>query len=117
MIELGLTQNGRPDPPYHDEVFEYLRDVQAAADAVYGRLEVERALVWTVEELGELAQAVRRGEGATRLEEELGQLAAWTFCLANILGLDLTRAVHRAFADEVDRQTRKYGHVRPYRLA
>ncbi len=37
-----------------------LRLLQRAALGIYGRLEPDRALVWTVEELGELAQAVRR---------------------------------------------------------
>ena len=91
-----------------------LRSLQAAALGVYGRLEPDRALVWTLEELGELAQAVRRGEGAGRLAEELGQLAAWTLCLANILGLDLAAAVEAAFGEEIDRQLAKYGQLKPY---
>ena len=70
-----------------------LRALQRAALGIYGRLEPDRALVWTVEELGELAQAVRRGEGRARLEEELGQLTAWMLCLANILDVDLAAAV------------------------
>lgn len=54
-----------------------LGNLQRAALGIYGRLEPDRALVWTVEELGELAQAVRCGEDRARLEEELGQLTAW----------------------------------------
>lgn len=91
-----------------------LRSLQQSALGVYGRLEPDRALVWTVEELGELAQAVRRGEGPARLEEELGQLTAWTLCLANILGVDAAMGVERAFSEEIDRQLAKYGQLRPY---
>jgi NTP pyrophosphatase (non-canonical NTP hydrolase) len=72
-----------------------------------------RALVWTVEELGELAQAVRRGEGPARLEEELGQLTAWMLCLANILDVDLGAAVEAAVCEEIGRQVAKYGRLVP----
>jgi NTP pyrophosphatase (non-canonical NTP hydrolase) len=82
---------------------------------VYGRLETDRALVWTMEELGELAQAVRRSEGTTRLEEELGQLTAWMLCLANILQVDLANALRAAIGQEIDRQLAKYGALAPYR--
>jgi NTP pyrophosphatase (non-canonical NTP hydrolase) len=82
---------------------------------VYGLLEPDRALVWTMEELGELAQAVRRGEGTARLEEELGQLTAWMLCLANIHGVDLANAVRTAIGQEIDRQIVKYGALTPYR--
>ena len=83
--------------------------------AIYGRLEPDRALVWTVEELGELAQAVRRSEGRARLEEELGQLTAWMLCLANILDVDLAAAVESAIREEIERQLAKYGRLKPYR--
>jgi NTP pyrophosphatase (non-canonical NTP hydrolase) len=91
-----------------------LTSLQAAAQAVYGRLERDRALVWTLEELGELAQAVRRAEGPARLEEELGQLTAWMLCLANILGVDLAAAVRSAIEEEIERQVSKYGKLKPY---
>lgn len=91
-----------------------LRCLQQTALEVYGRLEAERALNWTLEELGELAQVVRRGEGRSRIEEELGQLAAWTLCLANILGVDLASSVESAIGEEIDRQLAKYGTLTPY---
>jgi len=91
-----------------------VRSLQQSALAVYGRLEQDRALVWTVEELGELAQAVRRAEGQARLAEELGQLTAWMLCLANILGVDLAAAVESAIKEEIDRQVAKHGMLKPY---
>lgn len=92
-----------------------LRELQRVALGIYGRLEPDRALVWTVEELGELAQAVRRQEGRARLQEELGQLTAWMLCLANILDLDLATAVESAIREEIGRQLAKYGTLKPYR--
>jgi NTP pyrophosphatase (non-canonical NTP hydrolase) len=91
-----------------------VRDLQSAALEIYGRLESDRALVWTMEELGELAQAVRRQEGPARLEEELGQLTAWMLCLANILRVDLAAALQAAIEEEIGRQLAKYGALRPY---
>ena len=88
--------------------------LQRAALGIYGRLEPDRALVWTVEDLGELAQAVRRQEGRARLEEELGQLTAWMLCLANILDVDLAAAVELAIREEIERQLAKYGRLTPY---
>jgi NTP pyrophosphatase (non-canonical NTP hydrolase) len=91
-----------------------LRSLQRAALKIYGRLEPDRALVWTVEELGELAQAVRREEGPARHQEELGQLTAWMLCLANVLDVDLAAAVEMAIREEISRQLAKYGTLTPY---
>lgn len=91
-----------------------LRELQAVADGVYGRLEPERAITWTVEELGELAQAIRRREPPARIAEELGQVFAWMLCLANICETDLANAAAQSLRHEVMRQARKYGALRPY---
>lgn len=97
------------------EALPHLGELQRAALGIYGRLEPDRALVWTMEELGELAQAVRRDEGRGRLHEELGQLTAWALCLANILGVDLAAAVESAMQEEMARQIGKYGKLTPYK--
>jgi NTP pyrophosphatase (non-canonical NTP hydrolase) len=119
-----LTQAGGPDSTRGcrdgeawravEAALPALRGLQCAALGIYGRLEPDQALVWAVEELGELAQAVRRGEGRARLEEELGQLTAWMLCLANILDVDLAAAVESAIHEEIGRQLAKYGKLVPY---
>jgi NTP pyrophosphatase (non-canonical NTP hydrolase) len=123
--QVSLAQRSAcDDVPSDDAGGAQWRTVQAAlpaldalqrgALAIYGRLEPDRALVWTMEELGELAQAVRRNEGAVRLAEELGQLTTWMLCLANILDVDLAAAVESAIREEIDRQVAKYGALVPY---
>ncbi|MEV7480001.1 MazG nucleotide pyrophosphohydrolase domain-containing protein [Streptomyces halstedii] len=92
-----------------------LRRVQERCRDLYGRLEPERALAWALEELGELSQAMRRGESTVRLEEELGQVLVWALCLANITRTDAAHAFAKSFSAERDRQLRKYGEIRPYR--
>ncbi|MGO9657656.1 MAG: MazG nucleotide pyrophosphohydrolase domain-containing protein [Acidimicrobiales bacterium] len=72
-----------------------LQQVMAATygerDAARGR---EMAVAWLAEELGELAQAVRKGTPEQQLHE-LGDVLAWLASLANQLGLSLEEAVGR----------------------
>ena len=55
---------------------------------------VPATVAWLTEELGELAQAVRKG---TRSEQvhELGDVLAWLASLAGQLGIDLDEAAGR----------------------
>jgi NTP pyrophosphatase (non-canonical NTP hydrolase) len=52
------------------------------------------AVAWLAEELGELAQAVRKGSAEQQLHE-LGDVLAWLASLANQLGLPLEEAASR----------------------
>ena len=67
-------------------------------DELYGLQDRERGIpatvAWLCEELGELAQAVRKGDDAERLHE-LGDVLAWLASLANQLGLSLEEAAQR----------------------
>jgi NTP pyrophosphatase (non-canonical NTP hydrolase) len=49
---------------------------------------------WMVEELGELARAMRRGD-PTNLRDEFGDVLAWLASLANLVEVDLGAAVQR----------------------
>ncbi|MGH9184237.1 MAG: MazG nucleotide pyrophosphohydrolase domain-containing protein, partial [Acidimicrobiales bacterium] len=51
-------------------------------------------VAWLTEELGELAQSVRKGSAADQLHE-LGDVLAWLASLADQLGLKLSDAVQR----------------------
>jgi NTP pyrophosphatase (non-canonical NTP hydrolase) len=55
---------------------------------------VPSTVAWLTEELGELAQAVRKGNRSDQLHE-LGDVLAWLASLAGQLGLDLDEAVAR----------------------
>jgi NTP pyrophosphatase (non-canonical NTP hydrolase) len=106
LSDLAVPSVGHP--------CDLLRPLQDQCLRLYGRLEPDRALAWALEELGELAQAMRRNEPAVRLEEELGEVLAWVFCLANINRVDLAHAFGKAFSAERQRQLDKYGAIRPY---
>lgn len=64
----------------------------------YGDRDAARGLdatvAWLTEELGELAQAVRKGDDRQRLHE-LGDVLAWLASLAAQLGLSLDEAASR----------------------
>jgi NTP pyrophosphatase (non-canonical NTP hydrolase) len=66
--------------------------------ATYGERDRRRGtaatLAWLVEELGELSQAVRKGD-ADHQRHELGDVLAWLASLADQLGLSLAEAAER----------------------
>jgi NTP pyrophosphatase (non-canonical NTP hydrolase) len=55
---------------------------------------VPATVAWLTEELGELAQAVRKGDRAAQVHE-LGDVLAWLASLAGQLGIDLAEAADR----------------------
>ena len=67
----------------------------------YGERDRERgvavAVAWLVEEVGELAQAIRKGDDAAR-RHELADVLAWLASIAEQLGLSLEDAAGR-YAD------------------
>lgn len=50
---------------------------------------------WMVEEVGEVARAMRTPADREHLELELSDVLAWLGSLANVLGVDLDRAASR----------------------
>ena len=75
-----------------------LAELQDVIERTYGDRDRARGIpstvAWLAEELGELAQAVRKGTRAEQ-EHELADVLAWVATLANQLGIDLTAAVER----------------------
>ena len=55
---------------------------------------VPATVAWLAEEIGELAQAVRKGTVEQQLHE-FGDVLAWVATLANQMHIDLTEAVQR----------------------
>jgi NTP pyrophosphatase (non-canonical NTP hydrolase) len=54
----------------------------------------EKTFVWFVEEVGELARALHRGD-EKGLKEEFADAAAWLVTLASIKGIDLGEAAKK----------------------
>lgn len=68
-----------------------MEDLYGAADRERG---VPSTVAWLAEEVGELAQAVRKGTKAQQLHE-FGDVLAWLASLANQMDIDLTEAAQR----------------------
>ncbi len=75
-----------------------IAEFQTLMETLYGQDDRERGMpstvAWLCEEVGELAQAVRKGTKEQQLHE-LGDVLAWLSSLANQLDLSLTDAANR----------------------
>ena len=71
---------------------------QLVIDATYGDCDrargVPSSVAWLAEEVGELAQAVRKGSHDQQLHE-FADVLAWLTSLANQLGVNLSQAAQR----------------------
>ncbi|HMY07984.1 MAG: MazG nucleotide pyrophosphohydrolase domain-containing protein [Marmoricola sp.] len=78
-----------------------LTQLQAVIEQTYGARDrargVPSTVAWLAEEVGELAQAVRKGTPEQQAHE-FADVIAWTMSLANQMGIDLSAAVQR-YAD------------------
>lgn len=74
---------------------QLIRDRYYPTDSARG---AAGTFLWFAEEIGELAQAIalkERGDGDdAELAAEFADVLAWLTTLANITGVDLTRAIH-----------------------
>jgi NTP pyrophosphatase (non-canonical NTP hydrolase) len=74
------------------EAFQRLMaETYGARDGARGRA---ATIAWLAEEVGELAQAVRKGDRAAQAHE-LGDVLAWLASLANQLGITFDEAISR----------------------
>ena len=75
-----------------------LASFQALMDELYGEADrargVAATVAWLCEELGELAQAVRKGSRDDQLHE-FGDVLAWLASLANQMDISLDDAMQR----------------------
>ena len=76
-------------------------ELQSLIEATYGDRDRERGIAasvaWLTEEMGELAQSIRKGDHADRLHE-FADVLAWVASLANQVDVDLEEALTR-YAD------------------
>jgi NTP pyrophosphatase (non-canonical NTP hydrolase) len=74
-----------------DRFQRVIADTYGERDAARG---LPSAVAWLAEEVGELAQAVRKGDAAQQLHE-LADVLAWTTSIAVQLGLSIDDAAQR----------------------
>jgi NTP pyrophosphatase (non-canonical NTP hydrolase) len=78
-----------------DEFQQLVADLYGPSDRERG---VPSTIAWLCEEMGELAQAVRKGT-VDEQRHELGDVLAWLASLAHQLGLSLEDAANRYVTD------------------
>ena len=73
---------------------KHISDRYEATDRARG---TPKTWMWFIEEVGELSQALARGEDRANVEEEFADVLAWLCTLANINDVDLAGAVTRKY--------------------
>lgn len=58
---------------------------------------IEGTFMWFMEEVGELASALRDNNDRENLAEEFADVLAWLATMANVAGIDLEQAVTRKY--------------------
>ncbi|MCS7021356.1 MAG: nucleotide pyrophosphohydrolase [Gemmataceae bacterium] len=78
-----------------------LRELQEAIRATFGSRDAQRGIegtfMWFMEEVGELAAALRTSGHRDHLHHEFADVLAWLATLANIAGVDLDDAMERLY--------------------
>ncbi len=76
----------------------HLREFQKTIEVIYGARDRQRGkdgtFRWLVEEVGELARAMRDGDPEA-LREEISDVLAWTASVASLCSVDVEQAVAR----------------------
>jgi NTP pyrophosphatase (non-canonical NTP hydrolase) len=83
-----------PSPPITFADFQRLiRDMYFEKDVARG---IDGTFMWLMEEVGELAAALRNGTHEERLGE-FADVIAWLATIANVAGVDLSEAIARKY--------------------
>ena len=77
------------------ELQRLIREMYSSKDEARG---VDGTFMWLMEEVGELAAALREGTHE-ELELEFADVLAWLATIANIAGVDLSAAVRKKYGE------------------
>ena len=82
------------------DVFMTLDELQQLIDKMYSRKDeargIEGTFMWLMEEVGELAAALRESPKED-IAKEFADVLAWLATIANVAGINLTEAVHQKY--------------------
>ncbi|MCK4485107.1 MAG: nucleotide pyrophosphohydrolase [Candidatus Thorarchaeota archaeon] len=77
------------------EAQDMIRRIYLERDRARG---LERTLLRTFEELGELSDAVLRSKSRHELSDEIADVFAWVCSIANLLDIDLSEALYNKYS-------------------
>jgi len=75
------------------EFQEIIRKAYFERDSARG---LDRTFIWFIEEVGELARAIKSGD-MDNIEEEIADVAAWLVSIANLLDVDFEKAILKKY--------------------
>lgn len=95
---MSAEHDSQPNPPRPNDVTlgefqQLIRDMYFEKDESRG---VDGTFMWLMEEIGELAAALR-GDDPENLAEEFADVLAWLTTIANVAGVDLADAISRKY--------------------
>ncbi len=95
MPEKSTEPTGSNDPSGIGlgDFQQLIRDMYLEKDVARG---VDGTFMWLMEEVGELAGALRHGSLEDKMEE-FADVLAWLTTIANVVGVDLSQAVSRKY--------------------
>ncbi|HEY2882337.1 MAG TPA: MazG nucleotide pyrophosphohydrolase domain-containing protein [Pirellulales bacterium] len=88
-----MSNNENPPKITIAEFQKLIRDMYLEKDVARG---IDGTFMWLMEEVGELAAALRSGTQEERLGE-FADVLAWLTTIANVAGIDLTEAVAKKY--------------------
>jgi NTP pyrophosphatase (non-canonical NTP hydrolase) len=82
-----------------------MKCLQEAMRKAFYKRDSERGLyatfTWLVEEVGELAEALLKGDKKL-IMEEIADVIAWTVSIANLVGVDVSSALLQKYSVEIE---------------
>ena len=95
-----MTASSAADKPSSEEANVSLADLQALIRRMYFEKDqargIEGTFLWLMEEVGELATALRSGTHEERMGE-FADVLAWLATIANVADVDLSEAIARKY--------------------
>ncbi len=76
------------------EAQDMIRRIYLERDRARG---LERTLLRTFEELGELSDAILRSKSRNEMADEIADVFAWLCSIANLLDIDLSEALYNKY--------------------
>jgi len=70
-----------------EDKLKKVEDLQQIALNIYGKYNIDKSLLWMVEEVGEVIASIRKKHSKETVQEEIGDLIAWIFNICNILDI------------------------------
>ncbi len=93
MNHSQVPQNDTPSERSFREFQQMIRDMYFEKDEARG---IDGTFMWLMEEIGELASALREGTHEDKMEE-FADVLAWLTTIANVAGVDLTAAIEHKY--------------------